>query len=535
MLRPTTKKGPRRQPPASQSKSFLAPTGGWLTAVNNAAAPVGSAKVMDNFLPTATGMRPRGGSKTYATASGAGEPLESAMSYVGLTSKLFVAANGKIIDVTSVANEDIEPAAAVTGQTSDYYSYVTMQNSGGYFMVLANGTDPYLVFDGSTFTPIASGAGAGQLNGVASDKISQVNTYRSHLWLVEDGTLNAWWLPTDQYAGTASKVPLTGISRLGGKLLFIATWSYDAGDGIDDRLVFVTDQGECIVFQGDPAIPETWGLIGRFDSAPPLGKRAFLSVGGDLLILTEIGAITMSAIANKDPAALAMSAVSRNIQPDWITEARMRRGLPWEIVKWPSRNLAFVTCPMTGEENVTPPICFTVNLETGAWARITGWDTRCFVLHGGLVYFGTSGGKLVQAEVTGSDNGQLIFYTYVGHPDHLGMVGQYKTVDQVRATFLTRGEFRPLITVTTDYAVKLPAYPSAVDQPSNSLWDQGVWDLARWDAGLAVYEAQTRWVSVGQSGYAHAPVILMTSGSPAPLTCELVTFDAVFTPGGLVV
>ena len=47
-------------------------------------------------------------------------------------------------------------------------------------------------------------------------------------------------------AATLLQIPLSGAATKGGKLLFCATWSIDAGDGIDDKLVFCTDLGELI-------------------------------------------------------------------------------------------------------------------------------------------------------------------------------------------------------------------------------------------------------------------------------------------------
>src|SRR5690606_27920025 len=107
------------------------------------------------------------------------------------------------------------------------------------------------------------------------------------------------------------------------------------------------------------------------------------------------------------------------------------------------------------------PICFAVNLETGAWSKVTGWNTRCMVLHDDQVYFGTDAGLVLQADVGGSDNGEMIYYAYLGHQDHLGSVGQYKTILQARAVFRAKAEFTPLIGVTSNYEVGLPAYPSA--------------------------------------------------------------------------
>jgi hypothetical protein len=267
-----------------------------------------------------------------------------------------------------------------------------------------------------------------------------------------------------------------------------------------------------------------------------MGKNAFLKVGGDLLILTDIGLIPLTVIISKDPAALALAAISRNIQPDWQKEARQRRGLPWEIVKWTSRNICYITCPVTADETVTPKMCFAVNLETGSWCKVTGWGTRCLVLHDDQVYFGTNDGTLVQADITGADEGAIIYYQYVGHMDHLGQIGRYKTVLQARAIFRTQNEFNPRVDVVTDYATYAPTYPdAAVVTSSPGEWDVGLWDVAKWDAGAEYYSALTRWVSIGRSGFAHAPVVLITSGSEAAPSAELVTVEVTYEPGGIVV
>lgn len=526
---------PRIKQPAMQHKPFIAPTAGWVSATNLAAAPQGSAAVLENFYPTTTGIRMRSGSQKHATAE-ADEPLESAFSYIGAsTRKMFSACNGSIYNHTTVGDPDTPVAADVTGQTSDYYSTLNIATPGGNFLLAANGTDEIQKYDGSTWAAVATGAGAGEIDGVDTDTISQLNAYRNRVWMVETGTMNAWYLPVDSIAGTATKVSLTGVFRKGGSLLFSATWSLDAGDGLDDKIVFVSTEGEVAVYQGDPS-DSGWGLVGLYDSAPPMGKNAFLKVGGDLLILTEIGLIPLSAIISKDPAALALAAVSRNIQPDWIAEARQRRSLPWEIVKWTQRNICYISCPVTADENSTPPICFAVNLETGAWSKVTGWNTRCFVLHDDQVYFGTNDGTLVQADITGADQGSIIYYQYVGHMDHLGQIGRYKTVKQARAIFRTANPVNVSVDVSVDYSTYSPIYPSAAPaSASPGVWDVGLWDVALWDAGASYTTAQTRWRSIGKSGFSHAPVVLITSGQEAAPSAELVTVETTYIPGGLVV
>ena len=124
----------------------------------------------------------------------------------------------------------------------------------------------------------------------------------------------------------------------------------DAGDGVDDKCVFVSDLGEVAIYEGpDPsnADPETdtepWRLVGRYDITEPLGKNAHMRAGGDLLIATVDGIVPISEAIRKDVAALSLSAVSRPIEPDWKKEARARLGdSPWELLKWPDRNMAIV-------------------------------------------------------------------------------------------------------------------------------------------------------------------------------------------------
>ncbi|WDR03623.1 hypothetical protein PSQ19_06015 [Devosia algicola] len=534
MLAQGARKPAKKRPQTFTPKPFVAPTRGWISATNLAAAPVGAAQILENWYPTTTGIKMRSGSRKHGTASTT-EPLESLITYIGsATRKMFAAADGKIIELTAPASTTTVPTADVSGQTSNYYSFANFPTSGGNYMSVVNGTDDLQLYDGSAWASI-DGSSTPAITAVTTSNLSHVNVYRNRQWFVEAGTMNAWYLPTDSIGGAASKVSLTGVFRKGGALLFTATWSFDAGLGPNEVIVFASTEGEFAVYNSDPALDD-WGIIGLYDASPPLGKNAYLRVGGDLLVLTEIGLIPMSAIKQKDPAALALAAISRNIQPDWQAEVLERRTLPWEIVKWTSRNIAYVSCPVTAVETVTPPICFAVNLETGAWSKVTGWNTRCMALHDDSVYFGTNAGTLMQADITGTDDGELIYYTYVGHNDHLGRLGQDKTVLQARAIFRTKSAFTPQLSVTTDYQNNLPAYPNAAtitDSPGE--WDVGLWDVAKWDTGANYYTSQTYWVTIGISGFSHAPILQVVSGSTSAPSAELVVFEVLFEPGGVAV
>lgn len=592
----------------TQTRPLPAPTLGWVSAQNQAAMKPGTALVLENWFPTQTGVRLFGGSSKFATVSEAGEPCESLMAYVGTTRKLLGASDGNIFNITSPVDEDAEETAAVTDQTSDYYSYVNYATAGGYFMYLVNGTDDPLLFTGTDYYPVNgealtaldydtetgtfavgetltggtsghtgviekvidngtdgtlwlrgatgifqnneaitdSGTGAavadgtaatliGAVTGATTSDLSHVNAYRNRLFFVEGGSLNVWALPVDVLAGALIQVSLAGVFKLGGSVLFTATWSLDAGDGLDDKLVVVSTEGEVAIYQGsDPSDSTDWSLVGLYEIPTPMGKNGYLKAGGDLVVLTTQGAIPISQAITRDKAALGLAAISKNIQPDWLEEATARSSIPWEIVKWPSRSMTLVTNPVVGD--ATPAQCFAVNSETGAWCKRTGWDARCFALHNDQVYFGTSDGMVMQADLGGNDNGANYVAKCTLAWDHLGQPGAYKTIISARAQFKTSAPVSPQISVSVDYNVEYPSPPNAGSEPdSSSQWDVGLWDVANWDEGATQMLVNTRWQSVGASGMVVAPQVQVTCGTTATPDAELVILEALYEQGEVMI
>src|SRR5690606_37724257 len=151
-------------------------------------------------------------------------------------------------------------------------------------------------------------------------------------------------------------------------------------------------------------------------------------------------------------------------------------------------------------------------------------------------YFVTNAGTLEIVEVSGSDDAGLIDHTYVGHLDLLWAIGQHMTVREVRARFRTYTAVIDRIAGTSDYDQNIPYASSTAILTGNPCeWDVGLWDVSTWDAGTSYFTVNTHWTSIGLSGFAHAPIILVTSGATAPPTAELVMFDTTYETGGLVV
>ena len=514
----------------SRTHTFPAPIRGWISNENLASAMPGGAYQLDNFFPTLTGIRLRGGSKKYATLSSGA--VTSLFSYrVGTAEKFFGTDVSNIFDISSINDADTIPTAAVSGQTSGHYATAQIGTSGGDFLYAVNGSDDAQLYNGSGWQAVNE-ASSYAITGVNTANLSFVWVFANRLFFVEKGTMNAWYLPASSIAGAASKLPLASVFQKGGSLLFGGTWSLDSGSGLDDKCVFVSTTGEVVIYQGsDPASVSTWSKVGVYEISAPLGMNATMKAGGDFVIATQEGMVPLSQAIQKDAAALSLSAISRQIEPDWAAEAGSRSSKPWHVLKWPSNNMAVVALPVSGGGK---PYCFAVNLETGAWARFTGWDTECAGLYNSVGYFGTSDGRVMQMETGGRDDGSPYTGVCVGLFDHLRAPAAQKTVHAARTVFRTASPIRPQVSVSTDYTVSTPAPPNSIDDYTTDEWDVGLWDVATWDVGTDL-ETVTTWHSIGRTGFAIAPQLQITSGVTPTPKVELVAMDMMFETGGVMV
>ena len=306
-LRPPRQATESQKPPAVQAKSFPAPVGGLVTNENMATAR--SAVIMENAWATRDGVSPRRGTQEQCTV-----PAKVATLFQHTASGDFFAATSSAIygfDTLSTG----ALTASVSGLTSGAWVTYEVQNSGGNFLICVNGADSLRRFDGSSWLTI-TGTGTGAITGVDTDDLSFVWGHRSRVFFVKKNTMSAYYLATNAIAGAATELPLGGVFRRGGSLLMGGTWSSDSGAGLDDRCIFVTDQGEVAIYSGsNPGDVNNWSLQGVYDCGKPMGRFAMASIGGDVLILTLDGIIPLSAVISKDPTQLSASSVSGAIAP----------------------------------------------------------------------------------------------------------------------------------------------------------------------------------------------------------------------------
>jgi hypothetical protein len=537
-------------------------------------------------------------------------PVISAFEYQsGNNWKMFAANATKLYDVSSPT-----PVLAKSGQASGNYATAQYANAGGDFLTAVNDAgDPPLRFNGTSWialdpstitawansttyavgalakdtagntywrclvahTSPASGtfadartASPTQWSSTASDGASLISgpagtavefgknlvyvwKYRNRLFFIEANSMNAWYLGIDAVGGVLAKIPLSGSFARGGKLLFGAVWSTDAGDGLDDKCCFANDLGEIIVFTGNVADSNSWRQEGRYYISPPLGMNAYTNIGGDLIIATVEGLVPMSAAITKNAGQLDLAMLTRAIKALWREEVAGKRNWPWTIEKWDEFGGFFVTTP--GDKT---PHALAANNATVAWARMVGWDATCFIRMRSDFFFGTQTGKIMQAERTGMDDGQAYVACLVGGWETFGSAANQFVWHQARAVFSANNNepFEPQLAATVDYMIEIPPPPPPGPDPGIvDVWDQGEWGpdmggppppvptpperarYGQWDQpGLGrPPNRNTMWRSIGMTGFSHAPIVQVTIAQQAKPNVELIAVSATFEPAGV--
>ena len=505
--------------PEATAYTFPAPIRGLVLNENIATAGPSGAQVLDNFICTTTGIKARAGSQKYGTLPGA---VRSLFTYRSVSQVLFAADNTAIYDL-STSPDPLGASAVVTGQTGGAYSTAMFGTAGGNFLIAVNGADAAQVYDGASWSP-------GTITGVAMSSLSHVWSFANRLFFIEKDSMRVHYLPVDSIGGEVAQLSLAGVFKRGGRLLMGATWSIDAGDGLDDKCVIISDQGEVAVYQGtNPGDANAWSLAGRYEITQPLGPNATMQAGGDLLVATQAGMVPMSAAIQKDSAALSMNSISATIKPMW-DDCTSLYDLPWTIAKWPEKNILLVSVANTSVDDVT--LC--CNLQTGAWSRWTHIGARCLAYFDGYVFAGGNDGTVKRLETGGSDQGSIYTSVYVGQHEHMGANGVQKTALQARAMLKTAHGINPYISAQKDYVVDIVPAPGVVNYYPVGVWDASVWDASVWDGTAASTALTSYWRAIGRTGYSIAPELQMTFGGLSPPDVELVSVDMTFSAGAIV-
>lgn len=473
----------------SISASIPAPVGGWNARDSLGDMAPTDAVSMTNWYPGTSDVMVRGGYTQYAT--GMVDQVETIMPYAGGgTNELFAAAGTSIFDITAGGAVG---AADVTGLTNARFQYINVATSGGNFMMCVNGADKLQGYNGSAW--YEDGDGTHDITGVDTADCIQINLFKNRVWLIKKDSLNAYYLPTSAIAGAAVAFPLQGIASQGGYIMAMATWTIDAGYGVDDLAVFITSMGEVIVYKGtDPASSTTWALVGVWSMGAPVGRRCFTNYAGDLIMISQDGLVPMSGAlqSSRTNPKVALTDKIQYAVSEAITEFGTNFG--WQVLFYPKANAVYLNVPIA----VGSQQQFVMNSITKAWCNFQGWNANCWALFGDNPYFG-SAGFVGRANYGTSDNNTNINADALQAYNYFGSHGLLKRWTMMRPTLRTNGLPAILSNVNVDFNSYDPSSNLAYTPGTTfGVWDSAVWDQSSWDSELSTLAA---WQGVTGVGY----------------------------------
>lgn len=471
-----------------------APSEGWNATDDLSNMAERDAIVLDNVIPTDGGVRTRPGYVEHAT--GLNGPVQSLMEYYPPAGSVqqFAATSDSIYDVSSAGTVG---AADLSGLSNGWWQHVMFATTGGTYLVCCNGADGLRTYDGTNWADQT-----GSITNVNANDFISVISHLGRLWAIEAETLDAWYLPVGQINGAAAKIALGSFSRLGGKLMAIATWTKDGGEGTDDYVVFITNRGECHIYAGtDPSSVSTWARVGSFRIAEPVGYRCIIRAGSDIGVVTSQGIIALSTVLNMALSGQREMAATDRIGSafqDSYSDGRSLNG--WQIVEHPSERLVIVNIPLVED---TSSVQYVMNpANKGRWCRFTGLNANVFGLRDTEMYFGTFDGRVCR--MTGSDDdGEAIDWMVIQAFNEFKDPRRKRFV-RIKPVFFGPQGYTPRVGLRLDYDETVVDYPATASAAVGPTWDEVDWDVESWGGGAA---PAFDWQGVRGLGFSAAVIV----------------------------
>lgn len=212
----------------------------------------------------------------YNRATGTQELLAS-----GSASKLYKLSSGGAPALPGTASADV------------YLSTVQVRTlAGGTLLFVADGVNRVGVYDGTNFNIAGFTIG-----GAADSTLEVVTNYKNRLFFARKNTCELYYTPVATITGALSTYEIGFYFQRGGRILWMGTWSGNAGNGLDDYLICISDRGEVLMFAGtDPAVAANWSMVGRFFLPKSTSHLNFVNKESDVLCLTVDGLYALSSV-----------------------------------------------------------------------------------------------------------------------------------------------------------------------------------------------------------------------------------------------
>jgi len=335
-----------------------------------------------------------------------------------------------------------------------------------------------------------------------------VFSFKGRVWFLQAGSGLAFFLPLNSVYGKAGVIDLGQFLAHGGGLAYAINWTYDSGAGIDDRLIFVGNNGDMVIYEGtDPASATAWKQVGTwYVGRIPKGRRGYDQYAGDVVIITEYGVLSISdLVSGRITSMQGQSSVAPKTNPSIARAVSTTINEKyWQIVNYPTEELLVLVSPIRTLDN-GQRYSWCMSHFNRSWTTLTIMEPYCAVLHDGQFIFSNRSGKVYQG-FFGFEDGASYDETITGNE----VTGQFQTgfhdygtpnanKRAQRVRILGRSDGMPtyLLRLVPEYSFDDMPNPGAAALTGSALWDVALWDDALWKSRSATWK---KWFGVASFG-----------------------------------
>lgn len=448
--------------------------------------------VLDNYIPGDTNLFLRRGYSVYVKND---KRFLTLASYSKYNEPRFIGiADGKAYNISSKKNVTQYEGISFTDSRCQ-----TVQYKDRLFFF--NGVDTPKVFyvdDGGEDVFADWGFTA---DGLTAAKIIAGAVSKQFLWFVERGSMKVWYAAeAGNISGELNAFDLSQVARCGGHIMAVCCWTQDGGRGIDDLTVFLTSEGEALVYSGsNPNSAENWELKGSYKIPKPIGYRCALQYQGDIVLITEDGYLPLSRVLplnQTGASSVAFSDKIRGLVLDRTATNKNKDG--WQGIIYPKGGYAVFNVPVSRnfEQHV-------INLNTGAWCRFTNIKAYCWELFEGRLYFGSDYGVYLFDDGY-SDGGNHIYGEVQQAFCDLGFSG-LKKIQLLNPRTKSSAKYALVIYTNMDFEERKVSYAENVGSVGITKWDEAPWSClanqigTKWQTLKGSIRSQ--WIANSATGF----------------------------------
>jgi len=249
-----------------------------------------------------------------------------------------------------------------------------------------------------------------------------------------------------------------------------------------------------------------------------------IQTGGDLVMISQDGVVSLMQMINLDRAAANKASVTDKIDSA-LADAFRSYGanFGWQGLVYPKAHYALINVPVSSTEDWQ----YVMNTQTGSWCRFKGQNAKCWSLLGDDLYFGITGG-VYKADTGSGDNGANITGDIGGAYQYFGQSRLNKHFKMIRPMIVTNGRPAVMLRLTVDFKDETPTTDDIFQASSGTagIWDTSTWDNAVWGGTDIIREW---YATYGLGTCAAVRLRTQTNG----FTIRFNSFDVIYEAAGL--